>query len=735
MKKSVVITTVIAAACIAAELPPPPAGMGTFSFSRTAGQAALQDLRKAAAEASAKGCGGDVRAVALVDGSFSPALLAQYGWRFMSRVGDVATLSGCAASLPYLCALPGIRYVKTVSRVFPTMDSVRKLVHADEVHQTIPGWSGPRLTGKGVLFGIIDTDFDTRHKAFLDSNGLTRFVALWDQEATPADGNRYGYGAIKDHAGLLADPLFGIMDTTHPERGHGTLMTSFAAGSEWSCPYYGVAPDVRIAAVKMGSTDQTIIDGLDWLFSIADSLGLPAVVNMSLGIAEGPHDGSSLVDRAIDSSSGPGRIVVGAAGNDGVKQEHAGFTLADGESRGTWAMTVPYASPWYVSAIDMWGDSGASFSAAFYVIDSATTAHGEPAPRKRLDSRTSTTDANPQPVMWNGNQLYFQVAAAENASPLNGKPHIQAIMFSPNARLFFGPLVSVPGGGAVHCWNVVQKAFRGLGVNGWWEGDFDISVNELGGTTRSNITVGAYNSALVYTRYDGTPGGYPPGDTSYHGLAFYSGRGPTVDGRIKPDIMAPGSNPAGAMAWNETDTPNCVWWPGWPAAPEYDGRYKVTGGTSVSSPIVAGVVAMMLEHDPTLTVEEARQIITETALTDAATGTIPPLSNIWGAGKVNALGAVDRLINNTAAGPPAGRGPGAAAPGGLVVLSGSRLRFTGSGKNIALELFSLQGRRIVRVVDGSTVSLARLPQGVYFARAVDGEKGRIISSRKVSIVK
>jgi minor extracellular serine protease Vpr len=733
MTATAVMRAVVAAAAIAvaaqsgfsAPLPAGP-GFGTFATGRDpriARIATMQNLRKAAAQE----CGGIVRVVALVDDSLSAGLLAQYGWRVITRIGTVATLQGCAATVPYLCALPGIRYVKMPSRVFPTMDSVRKIVHVNEVHKTVPGWSGPRLTGKGVLFGIIDTDFDTRHHAFLDSLGLTRFLALWDQDAAPTDGNRFGYGVIKNHAGILADSMFGLGSD-----GHGTLMASFGGGSDWASPYYGVAPDVIFAGVKMGGTDQTIIDGLHWIMSLADSLGMPCVLNMSLGIAEGPHDGTSLVDRAIDSVTAPGRIVVGAAGNDGVKQEHVGFALAAGQSAGTWAMTVPYTSPWYVSVIDMWGDSGTSIAATFYVIDSITKAFGEPTPRKRLDSRTSTTDANAQMVTWNTNQLYFQVTAAENASPLNGKPHLQTVMFSPNTHLFFGPMVSVPGtgGGTVHCWNVMQKAFRALSVSGRLDGDFTMSVNELGGTARRNITVGAYNSKLVTTNYLGNTIGYPPGDSSYHGISSYSGQGPTVDGRIKPDITAPGSNPAGALPRFIATNANCVWWPDSPAVED---RYMIAGGTSVSSPIVAGVVALMFEYDPTLTVEQARQLLQESALTDAATGTIPPYNNLWGAGKVNALGAVNRLINGTGVRPPIDVYYASAPAPRLVQLSGSRLKFTGSAKDAVVELFTLHGRRVMRSAAGGTVSLAGVPQGVYFARAA--HNGKVICSRKVSIVR
>jgi len=712
----------------------PTSSLGTFSASRGARSATLQDLRKAAAEASAKGCGKEVRVIALVDDSLSAGLLAQYGWRIITRIGEVATLKGCAASAPYLCVLPGIRYVKMPSRAYPTLDSVRKVVHVNEVHKTVPGWTGPRLTGKGVLFGIIDTDFDTRHKAFLDSLGITRFTALWDQSDTTSGWpNRFGYGVIKKHADILADSMFGLGSD-----GHGTLMASYAAGADWSSPYYGVAPDVMIAGVKMGNTDQTVIDGLGWLFSIADSLGLPAVVNMSLGTAEGPHDGTSLVDRAIDGVSGPGNIVVGAIGNDGSKREHVKLTVGTGGTGGTWPLTVA-AGTFYASMLDMWGDSGKSIVASIYLIDTVTKLYGLPTPatRKTVNSATSSPDASARAVVWNGTTFYVQTTAVESASALNGKPHIQLVMYSPSLTLYCGVLASVPGtgGGTVHCWNVVQKACKDFGVTGWYDGDTVMSVNELGGTAKRNITVGAYNSKLVYTFYNGTVGGYPPDDSGFHTLTGYSGRGPTVDGRIKPDITAPGSNPAGAMPRFITNYANVVYWPGWPDSAAVEGRYMVTGGTSVSSPIVAGVVALMLEFDPTLTPETTRQIIKETAINDSATGPIgTAYNNLWGAGKVNALGAVDRLINGTGVRPP--KPPidvlPAVVTARLVLLSGNRLKFTGGAKDVVIELFSLHGRRVVRAVDKSIVSLARLPQGMYFARAV--QKGRVLCSRKITIL-
>jgi minor extracellular serine protease Vpr len=747
MKKTVFFGIGMAAACVAVAQAEPlspvrdpsaliAAGAHGFGLAigtgRDARNATMDTLRTAAAKAAVNGCRNRVRVIALVDDSLSAGQLARYGWRIVTRIGEVATLSGCAESAPYLCALPGIKYVKMPSRAHPTMDSVRKLTHVNEVHKTIPGWTGPRLTGKGVLFGIIDSYFDTRHKAFLDSNGLTRFTALWDQLAAPADANKYGYGVIKNHAEILADSMFGLGSDSH-----GTLMASYAAGSEWSCPYYGMAPDVRIAAVNCGFSDQAVIDGLDWLFSLADSLGLPCVANMSFGGAEGPHDGTSLVDRAIDNvSATPGHIVVGAIGNDGAKREHVQLTVTRTSPKGTWMTPVRSGVSLY-SLIDMWGDSGKTFTATFSILDTARMV-SQPEVAVPTSMAPGTYGAT---FYWydagTGNRDTIQfLVVVTNRDPLNAKPHVEAqtIMTVHYPVLYFGVSVSVTGSivDTVHAWNVYQRSFRSFGVTNYLDGDTVMSVNEQGGTAKRNITVGAYNSKVVYTLYNGNQAGYPPGDSSYHGLTGYTGRGPTVDGRVKPDITAPGSNPCGAMPRNDMDTGNCLWWPGWPDSLALEGRYKVTGGTSVSSPIVAGVVALMLEYKPTLTVEQARQIIQETAITDLATGAIPPYNNLWGAGKVNALGAVDRLINGSAVNSQKPPITEALPRYRLVRLSGNRLKFIGSAKGVAVELFSLSGRLLLRQVDKNVVSLAPLPQGIYFVRAA--ANGSVLCSNKVSVL-
>jgi minor extracellular serine protease Vpr len=707
----------------------------------------LDSLKQASVRAEARIAAGRkpslVRVGALVNNSFSATDLKSYGWRLISRIGNVVTLEGSRESAPYLGALTGIRYVKMPSRVYPVMDSARRDSYVNQLQKTVPGWTGPRLTGKHVLYGLIDTDFDTHHKAFQDSNGVTRFVAVWDQnDSTRRYPDRFGYGSIANHRQLLTDSLFSLHQGFH-----GTCMASYAAGSQWSCPFYGVAPDVSIAGVAMDTSDQGIIDGLSWLFSLADSLRLPCVVSMSLGSPEGPHDGTSLIDQVIDSvSQKPGHIVVGAVGNEGANlHAHVPLQPGSGQSIGTWLSQL-YADNVYLYGIEMWGEAGDTFTVKFNILDTAANIY-----YKSIDS-LSTSKGKPgqqlnyepifitfvDSVTKKRDTVYFPVLLTEDASSLNGKPHLQAYMYTSNPKLHFGVSITVAGksGGTVQAWSLYQNAFQSYQVPGFIDGDTTMSVTELGGTAKDNITVGAYYDNLVIQLYNSTWFGI---NTGLYDFAPYSGRGPTADGRIKPDITAPGSQVIGAMARDiDTTNFNIAYWPDYPFD-TLDSRYAVAGGTSCTAPIVAGIVADMLQADSVVTYSQARELLQETATTDTATGiiTASTYNNLWGAGKANALGALGKLLGISATLPTA-RGDIRSSLG-LKKLPGNRLLFTGvlrtPTERLTFEYFSVNGRlsRKLLLAKGVTVdSYNSLPCGIYLARVRDGSQ--VLSETTVSMV-
>jgi len=99
------------------------------------------------------------------------------------------------------------------------------------------------------------------------------------------------------------------------------------------------------------------------------------------------------------------------------------------------------------------------------------------------------------------------------------------------------------------------------------------------GIEPSIITIGAFDDRGTVDRADDK-------------LAYFSSKGPTIDGEIKPDLVSPGYNIKSLK-------------PG--------GGYVSLSGTSMATPIAAGVVAAMLEANPKLTPDEVKDILMKTA--------------------------------------------------------------------------------------------------------------------------
>ena len=688
-----------------------------------------------------------VRLCALIDTkTFSEAQLQQFGWNIIYRIRDVATLQGDRESASYLEAVDGL-YLTEPHWGIPIrsmcMDSARKLTRVNYVLGTVPSLLKQTYTGKNVLIGLIDTEFDIHHPDFLDAQGKTRFIALWDQvDSTAILRNGTSYGKIKSGALLNADTSFGLQGEFH-----GTLMTSYAAGSDRSTPYYGMAPDAMIIGVKYDdnyvSTD--VINGLNWIFHVADSLKVPCVVSLSIGEAVGPHDGTSLTDQAIDAvSAKAGHVVVGAIGNDGANREHFGLSLAAGQKISTWMEAVvdslqnpPRAQT--VSGADIWGDSNKVFSANLYILDGKSMKY-------KLSNTISTSDKGPflpdtikggatDSVVKQGDTLIF-FTYMESKSPLNRKPHMEIEVVSNNPDLVVGISLSYlnNASGTINAWSIVKRDFFSDSVAGFVEGDNISSLNEIGGTAKKIITVGAFSSKNSITTWNGII--YNRGitvDTSSGKICIFSGRGPTIDGRIKPDISAPGDMVVGAMSRLAPEIGQTVIWPDTATT---IGRYTRGTGTSVSSPIVAGAIALMLQAQPTLTSDEVKKILDSTAIKDQFTGQLSPANNTWGWGKLNAYAAVANLL---------GIIPVAIAKTGSTSSVDLVFRSTGQGRIIVLRsrgkmlinprinLISCDGREVFSaIVPENGLRLSQnMAKGIYFVNLQS--EGKTVLSRKIAL--
>jgi hypothetical protein len=582
------------------------------------------------------------------------ARLSALGVYVGTRAGNIWTVQVPLENVVAFTTITGITFIDLDQPVFPLLDSARKQTHADSaqkgINLPIP------VTGKNVLVGIVDAGFDLGHPTMYDTtHSAYRIKRVWTQKiaGTPPTGFAYG-NELTDTDAIRARGY----DTAILS--HGSHVTGIAAGSGYgsnaNSKFRGMAFESDIAMVGImpapaewtvaGESD--IIDGTNYLFNYATSIGEPAVVNLSWGSTLGPHDGNSLFNQSCDALTGAGKIFVCAAGNNGEDTVHLGKTFTPTD---TTVSTFVTFSPLLDSNnqntwVDVWGDTGKTFCINFKLYD--TTAAIDSTGFICLSDTSRTfylIGSNHDSCVINLSMVLYEY---------NGKPHASVKISS---RVHDNICMTTKAtGGTVNMWEgyVLPPEgyygyFKKLGYPWAVSGDAVMTVSDIG-CTRSAITVGAYTSKTSFTNISGTPLYYPG---AAHGrIAPFSSFGPTEDGRIKPDITAPGF--ALASAVSSYDTSYNVGGTNYSSIVNADtdavgGRvhkYAMLAGTSMASPCVAGIVGMMLQVNPALTPDEAKNIINATAIKDVYTGALPATgTNTWGHGKINAYQAISYIVS------------------------------------------------------------------------------------------
>ncbi len=588
--------------------------------------------------------------------------LTALGARVGIRAGEWLTARVPVERLREVRSLAGVRSVEFAQRLSystSTMDEIR----ASGVRRRVDRDEFSGATGKGTIVGIVDSGIDFRHGDFIDDvTGRSRILYLWDHApqagATgappgPVSGLTFNYGIECRQEQLGRSGSCPSRDRD----GHGTHVAGIAAGdgsgTNRGTPLYeyvGVAPEADLIVVRTSLSGMSVVDGVAYIFARAEQLGKPAVVNLSLGTQTGPHDGRQGLSVIMDELSGPGRIIVAAAGNDGsnfgfIGSLHGEATVARGDSG-----VIEFVMPNYTRGSG--SDDDLMVLQAFY------------SPQDTFSVTLQRPDGSRIELGFNA--AVASLGAAGGVLAYNGTARGDSILegfesssgFSTSSTNYFTAFIGewLDGGAApaVGTWRLIFRKTAGSG-----NGLVDSYIPFAFINTEPFFTTGGTNRRLVQSPADAerviAVGGYH-GFTSWRGfdgedwslaplalwpandLLFFSSPGPTRDGRLKPEIVAPGV----ALSSMSRDAN----FGGDERFVSPDSAHVLEAGTSMSAPHVTGAVALMLSVYQHLTPEQAIDALQRGARRDAFTNrtftgdpnTSPNAS--WGFGKLDVAAAV-----------------------------------------------------------------------------------------------
>jgi minor extracellular serine protease Vpr len=546
------------------------------------------------------------------------------------EAGDILVAVVPVSSLETLAATTEVSSIEASQYSKTQLDVSRAATKADLVQA---GTGVTARTGAGVVVGIVDSGIDYTRPDFITSGGSTRIRSIWDISGVAAGGNARICTSAEINAATCAE---------RDLNGHGTHVAGISAGGgRTQAGFVGMAPGADIIAAKATrATDASgsfpnddVVAAISYIFQQAQALGKPAVVNLSLGAtASRPLDGTSNYEQAISNLTGPGKIVVAAAGNDGSTPIH----LSYGVQGSSYADSLE--TPW-VPASDnssghayLWYGTG-SISVGIAVRTTSTQDTGvlisAPIGPGQSTAVLDLTDGA-------GTVLaHYQIDASTTSYPSNGA-HYVSVMLQPVESRYFS--LYTLGSGTFDAW-ANNMTFGTRTDTYWMPGDWQKTIGSPGTATKV-ITVGAYTTKKQWTDINATTWTIT---SSWCGSSFtdtlgdiacFSSRGPTRDGRTKPDITAPGHRIASDLSVDSL--PNHL------ARDQMQGgKLLMESGTSQATPHITGIVALMLQSSPLLTYDTALQALQNTATKDSFTGT--GANNTWGAGKVNALEVVQAV--------------------------------------------------------------------------------------------
>ena len=590
-----------------------------------------------------------------IDGN-AAEVLRQYGCKELARVGDISIAAIPLSKLGALSCGRQVKRIETGRRCSIQMDTTRLVVNAEKVY-TGEGLS-QSYTGSGVVVGVQDIGFDLTHPNFYSADmSKYRIKALWDQLSRDTIGSTLYVG--RDYVGREA-----LLELKHPIDGetqtHGTHTAGIAAGSGAEgngdvSPYRGMACGADLVLVDNAADNASLIDpkdyykftyatdalGFKYIFDYAERMHQPCVINFSEGSSQDFHGYDQLYYELLAKLIGPGRIIVSSAGNDGARnsyihknigKERAGAFIMGNEKRFSCTAKSKQTFTFRVSVYDN--------VASPQIVDISTV--------NVCNAQDSLlTDS----LLVGGKKYIWRVLAYPNSYDTSETAY--DFQISSPSKLGDSPQVSLQVMGR----DADIELYRMSGYMFPHSLDPVLDAGDCRYTIFSPssspdvICVGSTSYRTQFVNYLGEKKVYDSGQKGIR--SSFSAMGPTLDGRIKPDVMAPGqniissystffiNNPKNVNASVKSDVRHF----------EYNGRtyaWNANAGTSMSAPVVTGAIALWLQADPTLTPADCLEIFAKTCTHYDASLSYP--NNLYGYGQIDVAAGLREVLRRKALG-------------------------------------------------------------------------------------
>ena len=539
-----------------------------------------------------------------------------------------------------LLDIEGVEYVTKALTLLTSSDTARYMSNVEPVHLG-EGLEGS-YTGEGVIVGIIDCGFDFSHINFLNQNGSSRVKAVYlplDTTSTPPIVNLVrlpgsAYETPSEIASLTTDDNAST---------HGTLTAGLAAGGYRDNGWYGMAPEADIVMCGMPEgelNDVRVANCISYIMDYARRKMKPCVISMSLCSNVGSHDGTSYLNRLCEQVTGAGRIIVASAGNDGAYNVTAHRSIANSNDTVFTLLNGFRGATEYTGYVNARSIAKKPFNTRLIVVNTIT---GEVLYRSRAIGATSTgVVANLSTETDTVLARYFTgdveiIGSIES----NGKPNSMSRlnMLAKSDNYCLGFQYFSPSTNELAIFTSKYAYIDSYGFSWALKGSSVGSISDIA-TTDSVISVGSYNSRQTVPLRDGSTYFRPNSKPGY--LSSFSSYGPDENGISRPDICAPGSVLVSSANRYFVNPPNLQYWQpsAWVNGVEY--TYSPDLGTSMSAPIVAGTIALWLQANPSLSVNDVREILKYSARQDEYVK--PADRQRWGAGKLDAYAGLLHVL-------------------------------------------------------------------------------------------